>query len=247
MTNQEIEKLARAYWADVPFQPKCPRNLENSVCWGHSVTVSTLPKLNLASVHDWLAKRGILRDSMPRNRPLHACLAAIRGQGFIFLNGTDPENEKRFSLAHEIAHFILDYELPRKNAIDFFGASIVDVLNGDRAPTIDERLAGTLRTLSLGNFDHLMHRDNSGLARSIRVIEAEDNADRLGLELLAPRADVMSHLKTNGNTGVTPALKEIVSLLTDIYALPDEVAEQYARFLSAKHLPKQSFRDWIGK
>ncbi len=247
MKNQEITALARAYWDDVPTPPTYPRNLEHSVCWGHAVTVLTLADLKLSAVHAWLADRGVLRDSVRRDRPLHACLAAIRGQGFIFLNGTDSENQRRFSLAHEIAHFILDYELPRQRAVAFFGDSIVEVLDGDRNPTVEERLAGSLRSVGLGNFDHLIDRDADGIARSIRVVEAEDNADRLALELLAPRRDVMLELGKHRQAGEEITPREIAGILIRLFGLPDEVALQYGRVISASQIEKRSFRDWIGK
>lgn len=244
MKHQQIEELAIAYWADVPTPSNYPRNLEHSVCWGHAVTVLTLADLKLSAVHSWLADRGILRDSVRRDRPLRACLAAINGQGFIFLNGTDPEDQRRFSLAHEIAHFILEYEMPRKRAIAFFGDSIIEVLDGERKPTVEERLAGSLRSVTLGNFDHLMDRDADGVARSIRVIEAEDNADRLALELLAPRKEVMLKLRRHRKNST---LQEIADVLIKSYGLPIDIALQYARVLSAKQVRQRSFRDWIGK
>jgi len=247
VTNREIESLANDYWVKVPAKSAFPRNLEHSVCWGYPVVILTLPDLTLAAVHSWLSERGILRDSIRRDRPLHACLAAIRGQGFIFLNGTDSEEQRRFSLAHEIAHFILDYNRPRKQAIEFFGQSIIDVLDGERPPSVEERLAGTLRSLNLGNFDHLIDRDEKGSVSSMRVLDAEDNADRLALELLAPRRDVVKLMKEYKQKSQTVCLHTTQTLLTERYGLPATVATQYARFLLAKLTPQLSFRDWLGE
>lgn len=247
MTNQEVEALASTYWSEVPDPPIYPRNLETSVCWGYPVVVLTMADLMLSAVHSWLAARGIMRDSVRRDRPLHACLAAIRGQGFVFLNGTDPEDQRRFSLAHEIAHFILDYYLPRRRAIGVFGNSIVAVLDGDRQATIGERLTGSLRSVTLGSFDHLMDRDAGGIARSIQIVEAEDNADRLALELLAPRREVLAKLKRSRQTGRSPTPENVREILIEFFGLPQEVAIQYARALTAWQMKKRSFRDWIGK
>jgi Zn-dependent peptidase ImmA (M78 family) len=38
---------------------------------------------------------------------------ARAGHGFISLDGSDADDERRFSLAHELAHFLLDYQDPR--------------------------------------------------------------------------------------------------------------------------------------
>ncbi|HZQ09243.1 MAG TPA: ImmA/IrrE family metallo-endopeptidase [Anaerolineae bacterium] len=34
----------------------------------------------------------------------------------IFLDGSDPANEQRITVAHEIAHFLVDYQMPRARA-----------------------------------------------------------------------------------------------------------------------------------
>jgi len=220
--------------------------LELSVCWGLPITVVTLPELSIFVVHRWLAEQGVLRDVSHTDRPLRACLAAIRGVGFVFLNGTDSDVERRFSLAHEIAHFIIDYERPRSDAMAVFGEGILPVLNGDRPPTVDERLGGALRGVRLGNFDHLLDRDADGAVGSLRVLQAEDDADRLALELLAPRAEVLSRMKHEGCSSHQEVLQQFANLLSGDFGLPRAVAVQYARLLSASATKKKTFREWIG-
>lgn len=247
MTNQQIERLAARYWSQVPSTGTFPRNLEESVFWGFPIVVSTMADLTLAAVYRWLADRNILRDAHSQDRPLHACLAAVRGHGFIFLNGTDSVPQRRFSLAHEIAHFIVDYDLPRQHAIEALGESIIPVMDGDRQPSVEERLTGAMRQVRLGSFDHMMDRTDAGYAFSMQVIEAEDNADRLALELLAPRKEVMQQVGHSEGGNLADKTPKTQRILIQSFGLPDEVAGRYARFLSASDLKKQTFRDWIGK
>ena len=120
--------------------------------WALPLAVVKLPRLGLADLRSWLRDRGI--DICPdlRHRPLRACLVARAGQGFVFVDGADPYDEQRLSLAHEIAHYLRDYWIPRERALAALGDDIADVLDGRRQPSTEERLAGVLRGVRVGRF-----------------------------------------------------------------------------------------------
>ena len=172
---------------------------------------------------------------------------ACAGQGFIFLDGADPGDEQRLSLAHEIAHYIRDYWIPRERALAALGDEIADVLDGLRPPSADERLAGVLRGVRVGVFTHLMERGTDGVVDKISVLAAEDAADRLALELLAPRNEVLARLDAAGTEWKAPAaFEKAAELLRNEFGLPLLAAERYSDVLVLSRRPSRSFREWLG-
>jgi hypothetical protein len=165
----------------------------------------------------------------------------------IFLDGSDHDDERRFSLAHEVAHFLCDYLEPREKALRAIGEAGRDVLDGRRPATPEERLTGILRGVKVGTYTHLMDRSTSGEVNHIQVIEAEDRADRLALELLAPRSTVLSRLKTRRvDCGQTYAFDIARETLMQEFGLPAAVAQGYGRMLVMDRSVARTFRSWLG-
>ena len=122
------------------------------------------------------------------------------------------------------------------------------VLNGDREPTPEEQLSAVIRGGVLGTFDHLMERSTSGFAHHLDTLQAEDSADRLALELLAPRSVVVARLTRSGfNWRDASASAHVFDLLTEVYGLPLSVASQYAQVLIAAQRARTTFRQWLGE
>jgi hypothetical protein len=163
------------------------------------------------------------------------------------LNGTDKEDDRRFSLAHEVAHFILDYLQPRERAVHALGPTALDVLDGVRPATLQERVAGVLKGITLEVHVHLLGRSAAGDVDSFGVLDAEDRADRLALELLAPCDVVLRRLSANAVQWRDPsALDNAVTILQGDFGLPRGVAESYARFLVSNRRAPATFREWLG-
>jgi hypothetical protein len=119
---------------------------------------------------------------------LRGCLFAYRGGGIVFVCGADDPPEQRLTIAHEVAHFILDYQQPRQAVVQALGADALAVLDGDRPPTQRERLHALLARLRFGPHLHLVprHRAEPPAAAQAHIEQAEHDADELALELLAP-------------------------------------------------------------
>jgi hypothetical protein len=122
------------------------------------------------------------------------------------------------------------------------------VLDGVRAPTPEERLAGILGGLHLGTYTHLIERSEVGTVDRVAVVEAEDRADRLALELLAPREAVLAQLAGRLPPTRWPAGAAVeaacVVLMRD-FGLPRVPARRYAPVVVAGAGPR-SFRGWLG-
>lgn len=191
------------------------------------LNVEDLRDLSVARVVGWFRDRGIpLRLTEP-DRRLRGCLVASRGVGFVFHDPADEPAERRFTLAHEVAHYLRDYWHPRAVVARRLGPAALAVLDGDRPPTADERLRAVLRSAPVGPFTHLLARDAAAPATNDER-EAEDAADRLAFELLAPAADV----------GEVPGVPHLVSH----FGLPVGPAARYVELLSPPAEPED--RAW---
>ncbi len=235
-----------------------PRRLTGPASLALPLVVRELSPLTLDDIRLWLATRNItnsLEDAKwDANRRLRGCLLAYRGSAFVLVDSSDPDDEKRFTVAHELAHFLLDYWEPRLRSIATLGEDIIPALDGLRPPTRTERLHAILSTMSLGLHMDLMERTSSGGYTSQATLVAEERADRLALELLAPTADawvVISEMldasnASNTSTSYASLHKHSTEIFCQRYGLPEEQARPYSAWLLKKGGHSPGFRDWLG-
>jgi hypothetical protein len=214
-----VTERAAEFWAATGGPEPFPRRLRGPAGRAFVFTVVDRPGLSVAGALDWLARAGVSCELGTRDRPLRACLVAAGGAGFAFIDADDPEDERRFSLAHELAHFLRDYWRPRRAAERRLGPAVLEVFDGRRPPRPEERLHGLLRGVCVGYHTHLMARDAG--PTSAAVAAAERAADRLAYELLAPASAVL----TGGCDGLEHRL-------VAEFGLPAAHAAQYAGLLT---------------
>jgi hypothetical protein len=222
-----VTELATTFWELAGELEPFPRSLQVPILGALPLAIVRQPALTTAAVRAWLQHRGIAVVLDTAGRPLRACLIARDGGGLIFLDCDDPPAEQRFSLAHELAHFLRHYWQPRERARDRLGEAILDVFDGVRPPQPSERMHGLLAGAPLGHHAHLLDRDIRRAGRPEEISVAEDEADRLAYELLAPAAAVAARLPlTAGENG--PAAAKI---LQDVFGLPSGPARDYTTLL----------------
>ena len=246
MRNWDIVEWAERFWRLAGCRESFPRSLEAPLSWALPVTLIKLPHLEVSSLTEWLERQDIIPTFTVGYRCLRACLLAKAGYGMIFLDGSDPEDERRFSLAHEISHFMLDYWQPREHVLSALGSGIREVLDGHRSPTPEERLGGLFQGVSWQTFTHFMDRSPSGQVEHLRILEAEDQADRLALELLAPRKIVLSRLQARDIPWKEASACEwAAETLRHEFGLPETVAYGYGHMLVMNQRPAGSFKEWL--
>lgn len=150
-----------------------------------------------------------------------ACIA-WRGCGFLLADEQDSPDEQRFSLMHEGAHFLLDYYLPRLEAIRKVGPKVRDVLDGRREPTYTERFHAVLRGAQLEWHTHLYDR------RAAHREQAEYDADALACLLMTPAFDL--------NTLSEMSTSTLNRLVADA-SLPGSIAPLYRTSLGVLAAP----------
>jgi Zn-dependent protease with chaperone function len=214
-----VYALARRFWDEAGDAPPFPRDLRDALRWIARVHVLDVPDLTLARAADALAGFGVNFDRARPDRALAGCFSGFRGHGYILFDPLLSPAEVRFTLAHETAHWLRDYDDPRHKVLKRLGANALEVLDGLRAPTPEERFAGVLRAVPVGPFAHVLDRDRFGRVCSAGARDSEAAADRLAFELLAPLEALRPHL---GNE---------VAALTSVFGLPEPEALRYAAAL----------------
>lgn len=179
----------------LPPPDRFPRELADEVELYLPVSLVHLPKLTSNQMRDWLAHKNIHISVPAQDRRIHGCMVAQRERAFIFCDAEDHVDVRRFTLAHEVAHFVLDHLLPRARALAAFGESIRPVLDGDRPPNVREGFSAMLKRIPLGIQVKLMDRGPTGAICAGKVDASEHRADRLAFELLAPVAQVQPLLE----------------------------------------------------
>ena len=185
------ERIAQAFWTTAGGRRKFgkPVDLERAVTTALPLGICRMPALSTDKVAQLLQRIGAVPWTSYADRPLRGCLVADVGVGLIFIDGDDAPNEQRYSLAHEVAHFLAHYLDPRRRVLDALGQGMSDVLDRVRPPTMAERLSAALRDVHLEPFRHAMAREPDGRGY-IRTGLMESEADILALELLVPAEEI---------------------------------------------------------
>jgi hypothetical protein len=228
-----VAELAARFWSAAGPPPPFPRDLSAAATAALPLRVVALPTLTLAGVRDQLARNGLPCPTDEPDRPLRACLVTRAGVGLVFLDDDDPPAERRFSLAHEVAHFLRDYDAVRRAAAARLGPEVLAVFDGKRPATPAERIHAVFRGVPVAAHVHLLRRDDAGRPLSDAERRSEADADRLAFELLAP-AELFP--KPNDPTAVR-------SRLVDEFGLPPTAAAAYAAILCPTGPPTDPFVD----
>lgn len=218
-----VHEVAERFWADAGGAPSgFPRDLLNALSWALPVAPFELPGLSVDRANAWLAEHRFgLRLEIP-DRPLRACILVHEGSGVLFVDASDADDERRFSVAHEIAHYLIEYDDPRRQARARLGGSILPVLDGRRAASWDERIGALLGGVTLTARLHLMERTPDGYLPGQDVSKAEREADELAFELLAPFDAVRAHLPDSAERS------DVEAILHQTFGLPPASARLYA-------------------
>lgn len=239
-----LEALAEDFWSRAGCGPEDAADLETAAIWALPVEIASVAQLHLHDVAARMKSLGVETTLAGRDRRLCGCLIAYRGNGLILVDADDPLDERRFTLAHELAHFLIDYQAPRQRALEALGETILPVLDGPRPPTLEERVHAVLAAAPLGVLRHIMERPDAGLPAGV-VLDVEDRADRLALELLAPAALLQERLRS---PAAPAAFRERLVFLADMLVaerwLPPAIAASYAR-LVLRQQGGPGFRDWL--
>ncbi len=213
-----VDELAARFWSEVGPPPPFPRDLRAVLCWLRPVHLVEVPDLTLARAADHFRRHNVPCSEPVGDRPLAGCFGGHGGIGVILYDPALTPAELHFTLAHEVAHFLRDYDAPRRKVEARLGVRALEVLDGLRPATANERLAGVLRGVPVGGHIHFLDRDRWGRETTAAARDAEAAADRL-----APFAAVSASAPRDRAA--------FVSRLTAEFGLPPALAAKYAAAL----------------
>jgi hypothetical protein len=222
LTSEE-QQIINSFWEKAGGLEPFPRSLERAIAFAVPVAVIKMPHLALSGIETWLKRRQIEYSFNCNSRFVRGCLVCYGGKGFIFCDGTDPVDEIRFTIAHEIAHFLIDYWYPRQKVSKKFGVGILEVFDGTRKPTVTERLYSVFESTRIGVVTNLMDRQDA----SEVTWAMEDQADKIGFELLSPAIDVLKTMDFS-KTLYSQRFEILSQRLVGFYGLPVHAAKIYA-------------------
>jgi hypothetical protein len=228
-----LARAVKTFWGEHAPPGEFPRDLELPLLTGLPVAVVELPGLTVGSLAGWLAERHLPTLAPVADRRLRACLLAYAGVGVIFVDAADTPAQRRVSLGHEGGHFIVDYLLPR-HEVARRRPQLLEVLDGLREPTADERVDAAAFDVPIGVHTHLLERTPDGRWRDLQTGHAEHHAERVALELLAPQQVVLQRAQQAG----LDSIEELAALLEAEFGLPPATAAGYARQLARLRPPR---------
>jgi hypothetical protein len=220
-STTRLRERAAAFWAGAPEPARERGDVEAAVVWSVPLALVALPNLDARRARGWLAERGARLGDGDGERPLRGLLLAARGVGIVFLDGTLPPADRRFTVAHELGHFLLDYLEPRERVLRE-APSLLEVVDGRRSPTWTERAQALLARVPIGLHAHLLDRDPHGAAAP-DVEVTEDAASQFALEMLAPWSAALAatrELVGDRRSSHGELLAEVTARLAERFALP---------------------------
>jgi hypothetical protein len=234
-STTRLRERAAAFWAAAPEPARRRGDVEAAIAWSAPLAMVVLPNLDARRARGWLAERGAWLGDGDRDRRLRGLLLAARGVGMVFLDGTLLPAERRFTVAHELGHFLLDYLEPRERVLRE-APSLLEVVDGWRPPTRADRAHALLARVPIGLHAHLLDRDPQGAAAP-DVEAAEDAASQFALEVLAPwpaALDAAREVVGDRRAPYGELLAEVTARLAERFILPaDRAAVRAAATLEA--------------
>lgn len=120
-----LAQSAEDFWNAVGYTLPYPRDLRYVISRAFLLSVIPLPHLCVQQVEDWLQQQQIAFQFLCQDRSLCGCIIAVCGHGLIFVDSLDADAEQRYTIAHETAHFLLDYHYSRQRVLSLFGERIL--------------------------------------------------------------------------------------------------------------------------
>ena len=109
-----LGRAVARFWGDADDEPVFPRNLHLHVLINLPLAIIEIDGLTVGNLNQWLHRHRLPQLGSIADRPLRGCLVAYAGIGLLFVDRSDDPEQRRQTLAHEAAHFVFDYLLPRE-------------------------------------------------------------------------------------------------------------------------------------
>lgn len=219
---QWLVDVAESFWSEL--EPSdAPRDLELAILWSQPLGIVDIPGLTVSGAREFLSSLRIPWTIDHVDRALRSCLLVFGGAGLILVDASDDPAERRLSLAHEVAHYLRDYSVPRAE-IERRTPHLVEIIDGLREPTTDDEVSALLAHVDLRLFTDLFDREPAGGYASALQDAREVQAMRLSWQLLAPADEVLSR-------AAAASASTLPEVLVQEFGFPSGAASDYAHYL----------------
>lgn len=225
MKKSELKKISSQFWKNSGLKLSCPRPIEEAVIRNFPVSIVKLRSLSYESLNKWLTDRDLAGVLPHYTGSLLGGIFAFKGDAFLFVDAKLPSYEMRYTIAHEVGHFLFDYHYKRQKAKATVGEKAEEILDGTRRATLGERVDAILLGVDLRPYYHLHSEQNCISITRGQIETAEDNADYLADELIAPEDVVNEMFNERSFESISEGAKEIA----DILDVPEYVVARQIR------------------
>lgn len=229
----DVRYWADWFWKRAGGRSQYPADIGYAASCALAVAVHAAPGLTVRAAAARLSRFGVsLPSQFPSaDRPLRGCIAVGQSGAIILVDGDDSEDERRFTVTHEVSHYILEARVHHDRALRLMGEDHIEILYGSREPTTDERVDAWLKRVRAIPFAHLMDRAPDGGYGCGQTLSAECDADSLAVEMLAPRSEMAGVVRANRHMPFRRAVDEAALAARRRYGLPTSIATEYANRL----------------
>ena len=225
MTMISVRYWSDWFWRRAGGRFSYPADIAYAAMCALDVYVEEVAGLTPVRAAAYVGREGLWILDGADERSLHGCVIIGRSGAAILVEKNEDEAEKRFTVAHEVSHYILEVKQRHNRAADVMGQEFTDTLYGLREATPTERIDAWLNNTHSDALAHFMDRAPGGGYGCSRTLEAECVADDLALEILAPRSELMAAISS---VGFSESLKAARRISEGRFGLPEGVAERYA-------------------
>ena len=227
--SAEVAFWSDWFWRRAGGRPGAPVDIGYAVTCALEVGIRPIAGLTTSTAIDHLRRVGFTpSDSVADERELHGCIAIGPRGGLILVEMCDGDAQRRFTIAHEVSHYILEVHRHHQRAEQRMGSRYVGVLYGSREATSTERIDAWLNNARSAPITHFMDRASDGGYVCGRSLEAECHADDLAIELLAPRAEMVRIVRDCQKLPFRDLTDAVRRIAERRFGLPDSIAERCA-------------------
>ena len=216
------------FWTRAGGPARYPVDIGYAATCALEVSIHLITYLTPATAADFLGHDRSRPADAPSQRPVHGCIAVGPRGAKVLVERRDAEEERQFTIAHEVAHYILEVRRHHRLAEQRLGACHVDVLYGSHEATPTERLDAWLNNVRSAPLMHFMDRTPTREYGCGRTLEAECSADRLATEILAPSAELVRAASDYRKLPFRDLVDAARRIAEQRFGLPGAIAGPYA-------------------
>jgi Zn-dependent peptidase ImmA (M78 family) len=242
-----LERIAREFWSTVDQKHRETYDIVSAVNDTLTINLILIKNLSIKKMEDWLISIGKYENFGIDDRSLHGFLMIKNGNICMFVEESEDQSQQRFTVAHEVSHYLLDYQLPKERAILALGKEIEDVLNGNLPPTDTQLALSVIKGVNISPYTFMIEKNGNGSFFNWSNFNSENEADYLAMELLAPRARIVNETFSSiKRRSYSQFIRKSEEILISHYKIPPDIARHYASELAYSVTNGPSFLDKLG-